>query len=864
MRVQLLPPLLILLLACCSQSTAACTPYPGGLRTWSSVFGRNSYVGRSITIDRPVLLDLATVKVSGGITISKSGGLYFRDATTRLETNFIAVYGTLQAGTETCPLHNLIRIVLTRGAAAPYPAGGKSIGGNASPWVKLASTLNAGSRRLTTRSPIWGWKSGDKIVLPSTDYDYLQTEEVTITDLGVNWLEFSPPAKYSHFSDNEWGQEQRGEVALLTRNIIVEDGSPGSASGAHMIFLAGVRAVRVEAVEVIGGGDGNTIGKYPMHFHLAGRVPAGTYLRSNSIHHTNFRGITLHGVQNAVVSRNVIYQTLGHSMYFQDGTEFDNVIDGNLVIATLPKSSGFHMGTDLAASVSSYWITNPRNTITNNVAAASPNVCYWFQLRAGPDGMSMSIPAYNWVQPCKTAIKSFSGNECHSTRTGLFGDNANVDNLDYTPGINYPHATIVYPAFQPLPGVRNRIDKFSTWRTWNAAMWFRGYSFDITNAFISDTPEGVQFSGSGNPSLSGLNVVSGSRFLGISNNRGNPSTPSAGVQTWDAQQKSSRPTGLYDGPIRLEDNTFINFPWLKNANGVPSVPYAPFGPRWYNVFWMSVATTIINNKFINSPYPLYNPDSTGGDGGKTCNMFDQDGSVSGRPYSTLLPNLAFYKTNRCKQSQAYGLACPHRYTNFEFMSRSDSQIASLTLYRNNLDGGASWGATQLTLSGMRGGVWQSILSAGASYVAHLTHIPKTFQLLMTNAYYNEFVEVAVCYPPGTQVNSVYMGFGDYDSWGRDTATRRPLARRYSVNDVRVANGGAYFYDTNNNFILVRVRQTGSRPIPLYRDMNSSPCPKGGCNFVVIDANVPNGGNNVPDCSARAGALRSYNDAWVRK
>lgn len=39
------------------------------------------------------------------------------------------------------------------------------------------------------------------------------------------------------------------------------------------------------------------VGRYPVHFHMAARVPAGTYLRSCAIHDSLFRAVTLHGTQ---------------------------------------------------------------------------------------------------------------------------------------------------------------------------------------------------------------------------------------------------------------------------------------------------------------------------------------------------------------------------------------------------------------------------------------------------------------------------------------------------------------------------------------------------------------------------------------
>jgi hypothetical protein len=66
---------------------------------------------------------------------------------------------------------------------------------------------------------------------------------------------------------------------------------------------------------------------------MTGNV-AGSYIKSNVIHSSNNRGVTLHAVRKLRLEGNVIYKNLGHSVFIEDGIETDNEIIDNLVIDT--------------------------------------------------------------------------------------------------------------------------------------------------------------------------------------------------------------------------------------------------------------------------------------------------------------------------------------------------------------------------------------------------------------------------------------------------------------------------------------------------------------------------------------------------
>ena len=84
-------------------------------------------------------------------------------------------------------------------------------------------------------------------------------------------------------------------------------GTPGV--GCHTVAYEGFAAYRVEGVEYDGCGQADAIGRYPVHFHMAGAVPTGTYVRATAAHHSNFRAFTLHGTQGVTLERNVGYDS---------------------------------------------------------------------------------------------------------------------------------------------------------------------------------------------------------------------------------------------------------------------------------------------------------------------------------------------------------------------------------------------------------------------------------------------------------------------------------------------------------------------------------------------------------------------------
>ena len=100
---------------------------------------------------------------------------------------------------------------------------------------------------------------------------------------------------------------------------------------------------RIENVQLTDVGQSSLLGKYPIHFHMIGRVTK-SYVRNNAVHRSYNRGTTIHGVQYLRVSRNTYFDVMGHAIFVEDAAETKNLIEYNVVAGVKPTFS--LLGTD--------------------------------------------------------------------------------------------------------------------------------------------------------------------------------------------------------------------------------------------------------------------------------------------------------------------------------------------------------------------------------------------------------------------------------------------------------------------------------------------------------------------------------------
>jgi hypothetical protein len=251
-------------------------------------------------------------------------------------------------------------------------------------WTLLETTANAGDNTITLMKPV-DWQVGEKIVVASTDYDMNQAEVKTITNISADALTLTldTPFEYKHYSaDETYGDAKfpmRCEVGLLSRNIVIRGSEYDSLNdqyGAHMMMMgseADGTVGRISYTEFYHVGQGNIVGRYPIHYHKCGDIPS-SFVKGNAVHDSFARLVTIHGVRYLRVSHNVGYNIFGHNYFIEDGSEFKNILEYNLGMNT--KQIWTLVNTDVTAAT--YWVTHPDNVVRHNRAAGGEFYGFWY------------------------------------------------------------------------------------------------------------------------------------------------------------------------------------------------------------------------------------------------------------------------------------------------------------------------------------------------------------------------------------------------------------------------------------------------------------------------------------------------------
>ena len=440
-------------------------------------------------------------------------------------------------------------------------------------WLRLAGDLAPDADTLTLSAAAgdkW-WDSsekGDKIVVTTTDYLPGHYEELTIDKIEGNTITFHPKIKWPHKGTQfllasrmpdkvqkrltdagmdsnliATGAETRAGVALMTRSIRILSGgdkagetfdqasaisanckeyAPGKkpvvpycySFGAHMVFRQGFKQVQVQGVEFGDMGQAGKLGHYPVHFHMARRVPTDTFIKDSSINESMTRWIVLHSTQGVLVQRNVGYKSIGHGFYLESGPETDNKFYSNLGIFAraaidnpqnprkIPgilaadmqglndKNQAINLPNEAFPYRSDYdhpavfWMSNGWNDFIGNMAAGAGacGTAYWLL----PDWNSdmMDVPTAKNQGPGKhmkwtgfaglqwtfsfaasTPLKSFYGNYATSTMNSFFviGSSTNCHGLvaPSDPLATAPNHVAGIKSFAPLPRVdtNENVDK---------------------------------------------------------------------------------------------------------------------------------------------------------------------------------------------------------------------------------------------------------------------------------------------------------------------------------------------------------------------------------------------------------------------
>ena len=257
-------------------------------------------------------------------------------------------------------------------------------------------------------------------MITSTDYIMFHRELFYIigitSDGSKSTITMDRSFRHMHYAGREaYGDdvlETRAEVCLMSRNIVYrgDDTSYATKFGAHiMIHAPGDELVigRIENLQLNAVGQAFLIGKYPIHYHMIGRVTK-SYIRNNAIDGSFNRGITLHGVKYLRVERNCIHNAMGHTIFVEDAAETKNYVAYNVVALTMQSFSMLNTDTTPA----NFWITHPDNIFVGNRAAGSKAYGFWMDYQKTAIGASYNPN----INPMGAKLGKFSNNVVHSVR----------------------------------------------------------------------------------------------------------------------------------------------------------------------------------------------------------------------------------------------------------------------------------------------------------------------------------------------------------------------------------------------------------------------------------------------------------------
>ena len=666
--------------------------------TWpdKKVPGKDDVV--TIARDMDVVLDVSPPELHG-LTIN--GKLSFADnKDLELTTEWIMVHGELEIGTEAKPHTRKATITLTdnvkdedfggMGGNDRSDRGIMMMGGTLNlhgteknSWTKLAKTAAAGSNTIEVLNA-GDWRKGDVIVLASTDFDPHQAERRTITGVSGNVITLDQKLDYMHFGKITFDVDERGEVGMLSRNILIQASPDADQTlfGGHIMAMLGSKMF-VEGVELNRMGQNMHLARYPIHWHLIGDAQ-GQYIKNSAIHDTYSRCVTVHGTNDLDIENNVTYNNIGHCFFLEDGVEHGNQFVHNLGILTkchpdkpcdptnlAPfgstdgtnfKSDGQNAKDILIPSdntVSTFWITNPDNIYRDNVAAGSDATGFWFAFPEHPTGKFEGTEISKTTWPRRTKVREFKGNVSHSNFDSFMGDRAPRADGHFAVGGYIAQAN---PADANSPQVESVIEDFTSYKNRNNGIWARGEMHLYKNLKMADNAVGFTHASGNSGRAPYTSRVVDSLFVGETENVGNPQT-----DTEKAYGRSLPEPKVPDFPIRayefydyhheLVNDTFVNYQdnATRKTGAISYLLFTSFG--------MSSNNTVERAKFINAK-PVYFPpmeykwsnDDYGSGSYRSSVFHDKDGSVGGVPDSFIVINGGIPLDDACQEKPTWNAA----------------------------------------------------------------------------------------------------------------------------------------------------------------------------------------------------------------
>ncbi|SMD36377.1 Right handed beta helix region [Reichenbachiella faecimaris] len=562
--------------------------------------------------EKLILLDENTPEL-GGLTIE--GLLTFDRQDLSLTSKWIVVNGILQVGTSDNPFRQKATITLNdqdtesdimgMGTRGIMVMNGVLELHGATPdviWTKINAHAESGATVLSLIEEV-DWNVGDEIVIAPTDYyeagfGASVTQRVSLSGVNEDQLNLadplnahrwgllqypvddgmslssagmvSPPVADTESTATPLVLDERAEVGHLTRNIVIQspddDRWQSEGFGVHTMIMPNGTA-HVEGVEFKRAGQAGRLRRYPFHWHMLSYEGTetfadanGQYFNGNTINSSANRGIVIHGTNGVEVRDNIVYDVRGHGVFTEDAIERRNIIDGNLVLHVRNPATGSQLMQHEVGSFGSsgFWIANPDNTVTNNIAADCQTFGFWLAFPLQPFGLGAQVLADDGLllRPNRLLFGVFDNNTAHSNKNdGLHLDDPQSDDEGNTFPLQYWSSTTGRADINDTEGLsRFTLARFKTWKNMDNGSWDRGVWTDMIE-FVSADNCGRFFAGSGAEGVIERGLIVGTSLNFMMNGTGRP-------EIADFQfNASSAPTAFatYHSAFSMKNNILVNF-----------------------------------------------------------------------------------------------------------------------------------------------------------------------------------------------------------------------------------------------------------------------------------------------------------------
>ncbi|XP_069121065.1 cell surface hyaluronidase CEMIP2-like [Argopecten irradians] len=644
------------------------------------------------------------------------------------------------------------------------------------------------------------WKTGDRVIITSTDYEWEQLEVGKVMDCDSclsKQVKVDLSAKFTHYGKIYKNVDMRAEIAVLTRNVVIEGIMEGSTDefGGHIKALKGFKDFHIEGAELFHMGQSTSTGNYPIHWHMCEDVddasvyPSPTYARQNSIHLSYARCVTVHGTHGATVADNVCFDTIGHGYFLEDGGEKRTTLSGNLGAGQM---SGDLTPTDKTPST--FWITNPLTVMENNVAAGGEGMGIWYIFPKKPMGQSAGKDFMKAGEAQETAITKFNNNVAHSNRRDglrfenwLKGDGTDQKFNEYRAKVTSldPNSDFVLVELNRITAYKNSIQ--------NAVI--RGSYVQVKDSSFSDSPKGLVIK----RVESGQEVLN-SVFVGDSDNTGEP-------------------VGLLDRSLPDVENPDYPRLGLVLGGGPVVVDDVWFGDYSSNAPYDTGAISFTPNaKLARSPRTIFKNVGFGFDddseGNRVLQLFpdagsladtirvdifqDESGDITDIPGSSVVRPSKLQLTSNCAVRDGWKMAiCDEKFAQVVIKAAKDE---SVTLMRSD----DITNNQETSDESCSSSAFNVILGGTYTYLARInTDLPSAVSVSARGLDDGEEVVIGLCVPTDLTFKLKYKGATTV----RDTTSVNSLDALISDD-----SGKAYYFDDAVGVIFVKLTGTEAFPI----------------------------------------------------